>query len=118
MRRSSDDKDLQRKQANRASARRSKLKKKKEFHSLAKQVDILSRQGMDLRTEIARCSGVLETLQEQEKSLRQQVERLAESNPEVAALLAEEEAKRKENKGEEEAAKSGQPGTSAARRHH
>ncbi len=101
-----ETKELKRKKANRESARRSKLRKKEEFESLAKQVDTLSKQGMDLRTEIARCSGVLDTLQEQNKSLRLQVERLGESNPEVkAALLAEEDGRQQGEAVKKEAEK-------------
>jgi len=66
-------KELKRKKANRESARRSKLRKKEEFESLAKQVDILSAEGMKLRTEIAKMEGVLETLSSQNQSLKQEV---------------------------------------------
>lgn len=67
-----ESKELKRKKANRESARRSKLRKKEEFESLAKKVDILQAKGVSLRTEIAKMEGVLETLSSQNQSLKKE----------------------------------------------
>lgn len=72
-----ESKELKRKKANRESARRSKLRKKEEFESLARKVDVLSTKGIALRTEIAKMEGVLETLEEQNASLKKELGRLA-----------------------------------------
>lgn len=68
-----ETKELKRKKANRESARRSKLRKKEEFESLAKKVDLLTSKGLSLRTEIAKMEGVLETLSSQNQALRKEV---------------------------------------------
>merc|ERR1719252_449312 len=68
-----ETKELKRKRANRESARRSKLRKKEEFESLARRVDELITKGSALRTEIARMEGALETLTSQNETLRREV---------------------------------------------
>ena len=68
-----ETKELRRKRANRESARRSKLRKKEEFESLARRAEGLATQGSALRTEIARMEGALETLTSQNETLRREV---------------------------------------------
>eukprot|EP00898_Chlorokybus_atmophyticus_P008608 jgi/Chlat1/8749/Chrsp9S00723 len=62
-----------RKQANRESARRSKLRKKEESESLSMRAQALSMEGVVLRSELARLHGVCDTLRSENTALQQQV---------------------------------------------
>lgn len=68
-----ESKSLRRKQANRESARRSKLRKKEEYENLAQEAARLAEEGISLRTELARMQGVQDTLTKQNQDLRQEV---------------------------------------------
>ena len=68
-----ESKSLRRKQANRESARRSKLRKKEEYENLAQEAARLAEEGISLRTELARMQGVQDTLKKQNQELQQEV---------------------------------------------
>jgi len=68
-----EQKAMRRKQANRESARRSKIRKKTESESLGKRAETLDEEHVSLQTEMERYSAELEKLKSENEALREKV---------------------------------------------